>query len=266
MSKITCCYKKNIVLPDPAQDDRFFMLIKSPTQPSVNAVTGVTITITNLNNGWWTATYKGNKDYRVSFADVASSSDVTDIIVKKTVNMLDLYQFCCPNDFNGSHRMSSLKTVQFTDTCSVYTGKDMRFAFLYTYNLESVDFTGLQGAAYEEFNATFRQSGIEFVDLSFINTTKFNAVEMFRGCSNLKYVKMPGDMQTAKPTGSLYEFFYDCTNLRCLDQVNTTNSDSTSAMFYNSKGNLTGPTSSQATDIENGTIKSYTNPNACPPN
>jgi len=66
--------------------------------------------------------------------------------------------------------MSSLKTVKFTNTCSIPSGGDMRFAFLYTFNLESVDFTGLQGAAFEEFNATFRQSGIEFVDLSFINT------------------------------------------------------------------------------------------------
>jgi len=88
-------------------------------------------------------------------------------------------------------------------------------------------------------------------------------IYMFKGCNNLKYVKMPDDIDTTKPTAGMKRAFYACTSLECITKIDTTNATDTSDMFI-SCNNLTNPTDSEQDDIEDKINQPYINANPCP--
>jgi hypothetical protein len=84
---------------------------------------------------------------------------------------------------------------------------------------------------------------------------------MFGYCSDAANIQMPSDMTTTKPAVDMDNMFYECSNLECLNLLDTTNATDTNDMFYNCS-NLTAPDSSTQTSLLNGA--SWTNPNSCP--
>jgi hypothetical protein len=63
--------------------------------------------------------------------------------------------------------------------------------------------------------------------------------------------------------GSMQRMFYGCSDLICIDHLNTTGASSTTDMFYNCN-NLAAPDSTDQNNLINGA--DWTNPNDCPSN
>jgi hypothetical protein len=84
---------------------------------------------------------------------------------------------------------------------------------------------------------------------------------MFANCSDITNIQMPNDITTTKPAADMHRLFENCTDLTCIDKIDTTNATNTTDMFVNCS-NLTAPDATDQTNIENGA--SWTNPNSCP--
>jgi len=99
------------------------------------------------------------------------------------------------------------------------------------------------------------------IDLSSLSCASCTNMSNLFYLSDISSVKMFGDIDTVKPVANMSYIFYNCTNLTCIDKIDTTNATNTSNMFY-ACNNLTAPDSTDQNNLLNGA--SWTNPNACP--
>jgi hypothetical protein len=74
---------------------------------------------------------------------------------------------------------------------------------------------------------------------------------------------MPNDIDTNKPTTNFGYMFGNCSSLKCITKIDTTNATSTSDMFYDASS-LTAPDATDQTDIENKVNQPWINSGSCP--
>ena len=161
--------------------------------------------------------------------------------------------------FNSCRKLTSLDVSNF-DTSNV---TDMSGMFSSCYELESLDVSNFDTSNVTYMSSMFRFCyALETLDLSNFDTGSVTGmVYMFNNCTSITNIQMPSDMTTTKPAADMRSMFYGCSDLQCLNLLDTTNATDTSSMF-DGCDNLTAPDSNDQSNLLNGA--SWTNPNSCP--
>lgn len=103
---------------------------------------------------------------------------------------------------------------------------------------------------------------MKVLDLSaFVLSVDTDMEQMCYYSQGIDAIKMPANMMTINPTGSMKRVFYNCSKLRCIDHLDTRAISDTSDMFYNTLA-LINPTAADQTALEAGAA--WTNPDPCP--
>jgi len=207
----------------------------------------------------------------VTFENTADTSKVTDIESMfegcPVLTSLDLSNFDTSSVtdmqtmFYESGGLTSLDLSNF-DTSNVTS---MYAMFYSCSNLTSVDVSSFDTSNVTSMNYMFGScSSLPSLDISNFDTSNSpDMASMFDGCSNITYIKMPDDIDTVKPSGSMYGLFSGCSSLECITKIDTTNASSTNNIFNNCTS-LVHPTSAEQDDIKGKTNQPYINTNPCP--
>jgi len=112
---------------------------------------------------------------------------------------------------------------------------------------------------YMHFNNGFTGN----LDVSNYNVAKATTIEkLFSATSQITSIKMPAGLSSTSNI-NMEGLFKDCSNLECIDYIDSTNSSNKTDMFDNCN-NLVAPNSSEQADITDSNGANWTNPNSCP--
>jgi len=203
----------------------FEMTVTSTSTPAFDSDAVVNIT----DNGDGTYLVQADGATYVKFKDDASSKDVTEITVHKTNNIKDMsYMFYPPS----SNNMSNLTNITFEDTIDTSDVIHMNNMF------KASLFTSLDVSNFDTSNVTTIRSmfhelpSLTSIDISNFNTSNITEMHyLFYNCDNLKYIKMPDDIDTTKPSANMNSIFRECSSLKCITKIDTTNATDTVYMY-----------------------------------
>ena len=188
---------------------------------------------------------------QVIFNDTFIDSPITKITKLSSVQSPSVEEM-----FKGCTKITSID-VSHLDTSSVAIFDNM---FLNCANLSEISgLNNLDTSNATSLNSVFRSSGLTgHVDISQWNLSLCdNSRDLFANASNIASVAMPDTVGV----DGMDQMFYDCTNLICIDRINTVEATKRSDIFDKCP-NLVAPNATEQDDIKNGA--NWINSNACP--